>query len=923
MFRANAIKATALDMTILPAVRSLAVPAVAVAMVLLIAAAAGAQCEIPLFVKQGSTGANVMILADNSGSMNAAEVDARYNPNVTYSGNFRSTSEYSIRTTGNYSPRDFNSRYPTSPTARLVASDYGQSGTYTGNYLNFIFFTLTDAERATIPQVTRIQVLKSVLNDLIDRAPQLDFGLTVFNSSSGGRVIADCGATTASLHTQINSLTADAWTPLGESMETIVDYFSNARTGAPIQSACQTNFVLVVTDGLPTMDLDVSRYLQDADRDGNDPGSCASIGAPYSSSYDCSDHFDDVAYYLAHNDLRPDIDGDQVAYTYVVGFNENARLLQEAADNGLGLFYHATNASELFQSIDYALQDVLRRISSGSAVAVVSTERGTDDRLYRGKFMPLDWHGYLECYSLPYAEGDSPIWEAGSILSRRSPSDRRIFTALGDREYDFTASQAPSLRAAMMVATDAETENLINWGRGEPLSAYRSRKGWLLGDIIHSTPVVVGPPTGFAATESYQTFREANQNRQKIVYVGANDGMIHAFDAEYGTEEWAFVPEFALPTFEAMADSGYCHKYSCDQTVSVKDIKVDGVWRTILISGGREGGAEIYALDITDPRSPSVMWQSALPNGMSFHSEVEMVSVGGTPMAMVGSGLDNTTGEAWLYVFDLSTGRELGRVPRLSQDPSTRNKTTKPAFVDVNLDGEVDLVYVADLLGSVYRLETGGSDDPSRWRVTELYSGNQEITADPVAAFGPNGSIYLYFGTGAYLEDPDMTSVGQNSFICVFDLNDGTTVWKSDLANQTSTIHDMGRSRGWYVDLWNSEAERVTETSVVVAETVIFTSFAPSGAACQAGGNSWLYQMRYDDGGVPNVDGMEDPADRSVSVGEGVASYPVVDLTSGEVVVQSSDASITVMPIASTYLRMAVRSWQENYDQVVVPPPAQ
>ena len=121
---------------------------------------------------------------------------------------------------------------------------------------------------------------------------------------------------------------------------------------------------------------------------------------------DCSDHMDDVAWYLANEDLRPDLPDDQNVFTYVVGYHEDASLLEETAINGDGLYFEAKNAVELFTSIEYALQDILRRISAGSAVAVVSTERGTDDRLYRGKFMPSDWYGYLECYDLPYENGE-------------------------------------------------------------------------------------------------------------------------------------------------------------------------------------------------------------------------------------------------------------------------------------------------------------------------------------------------------------------------------------------------------------------------------------------------------------------------------------------------------------------------------------
>ena len=241
-------------------------------------------------------------------------------------------------------------------------------------------------------------------------------------------------------------------------------------------------------------------------------------------------------------------------------------------------------------------------------------------------------------------------------------------------------------------------------------------------------------------------------------------------------------------------------------------------------------------------------------------------------------------------------------------------------MVDFDLDGQSDVAYVSDMLGSVYRIAFQGNSNPGGWDVTELYEGSQEITADPVAAFGPNGSIYVYFGTGAYIEEPDMTSVGQNSFICVFDRHDGSTASMGTMANQSSRVGDIEGRTGWYVNLWNDEAERVTQKCVVVAETVIFTSFAPSDDACVAGGLSWLYQMKYEDGGIPDVDGMDDEGDRAISIGEGIASYPVVDLAEGTAVVQSSDASITVERIAGIIQPLRVRSWQENYDHVEAPP---
>ncbi len=867
-------------------------------------------CEIPLFVKQGLTGANVMVVADNSGSMNSATYHLDYDALTTYSGSFANNTTYFVNSEVDYLPDD-----ATGDSVILVASDNGQSGRYLGNYLNWIYYHATAAQRLDVPQETRIQVLKVVLDEIIDRSAQLDFGLTIFDYDNGGNIIAECGASHSSIQTQILNMTANTWTPLGETMETVLDYFSNGGPDAAIQAPCQFNFILMVTDGLPTKDYDVSAYLHDTDGDGNEPGTCESIGAPYSNSNDCSDYVDDVAYYMAHEDVRPNMDDDQFVYTYVVGFHENGQLLQDTAINGDGLFFHAENAVELVMSIEYAIQDILRRISAGSAVAVVSTERGVDDRLYRGKFMPIDWDGYMECFQLPYEDGDSPIWEAGELLQARDPDDRDIFTVLGSTEYNFITSRSGDLYAAMDLPNALEADSLISWVRGEDVPGLRDRQGWVLGDIIHSTPVVVGSPAGFTGDESYQEFMENHEIREKMIYVGANDGMMHAFNAENGHEEWAFIPEFALSDFVTMADSSYCHVFTCDQTVTVKDLMVDGHWKTILCSGGREGGASIFCMDITDPGDPKVLWQKELEDGHDYTSEVQLTSIGGTAVAIVGSGLDEDDAYAWIYSYDVSDGELLGK-KELSHSNADRNKTTTPAIVDLNMDGEADLVYAGDMLGSIYRFVTNGNPGADDWDKSELYSGCHEITAPPIAAFGPNGAVYLYFGTGSYMTDSDMLAVDQQRFIGIYDLHSGDTITSLDLADQTDSIDEICGDLGWYVDLWNKEGERVTEKAAVVAETVIFTSFAPTLEACAAGGESWIYQMSYRDGGLAPEQEGEGEEERSNSLGEGIASYPVVDLAQGTVVVQSSDASISVETIQSLYNRLVVRSWQENYDHV-------
>ncbi len=877
-------------------------------------------CEVPLFVKQNSGGANLMILADNSFSMNTVIYHFNYDKEVVWSGDFQTDAIYFVAKDGWYEPNDFLGVPVASPSIYLANSDNGEDGRYEGNYLNWLYYNATATELTFVPNVTRIQVLKMVLNQIISRSARLNMGICLFQkNNTGGNLVGPIGKSHTALQSIISGITANALTPTGESLETILDYFGD-KTQSPIESECQLNFILLVTDGLPTMDIGVSPYLWDADGDGNDPGDCASIGSSYDNSMECSDHMDDVAYYMAHEDVYSGMDGDQNIFTYVVGYHADAPLLKETADNGLGLYFEAKNAVELFTSIEYALQDILRRISAGSAVAVVSTERGTDDRLYRGKFMPIDWDGYLECYALPYQQDDPSLWEAGDILRVSNKSSRNLFTALGGNMYSFTPGNAGILRDEMGAVDDTEAANLINWGRGNFVNGYRYRQQWVLGDIIHSTPVVVGAPAQFAIDQSYEDFRAAHEYRTKMVYVGVNDGMIHGFDAETGDEKWAFVPEFALPKFAAMADSFYCHAYSCDQTVTVEDVQFSGVWKTVMVAGGGAGGSSIFALDITYPDNPQVLWQADLPNGKKDHSEVVVATVHGRPVALVGSGLDTVDMEAYLYAYDIATGNFLGSTLLSSDLKALRNRTSRPAAVDINLDGQTDLVYVADMLGNLYRIALNDDPRPSGWSVSTLYSGTQEIQADPVAAYGPNGAVYIYFGTGAYIEDPDMISLGQNSFICVYDLHDGSTASMGSLTDQTSSVDTIGSTQGWYVNLWNDDAERVTKQCVVVAETVIFSSFAPSDDPCVAGGISWLYQMRYDDGGIPDVDYMTNEEDRSVSLGEGIASYPVVDLSEGKAVVQSSNADINVEPIAAIIQPLRVRSWQESYDHVDLPP---
>jgi type IV pilus assembly protein PilY1 len=322
---------------------------------------------------------------------------------------------------------------------------------------------------------------------------------------------------------------------------------------------------------------------------------------------------------------------------------------------------------------------------------------------------------------------------------------------------------------------------------------------------------------------------------------------------------------------------------------------------------------------VTQPYNPLLLWQTTLPGGIPFSSEAEVATINNQTIALIGSGLDAVNGEAHLFVYDVLTGTYLGDL-LLSRSIKLRNKTTMPEVVDIELDGQSDLVYVGDLLGNIWRIGLNGSTNPSSWSLSQFFANDQPITAPPVAAYGQNGSVNVYFGTGAYLEEADMITAEQNSFYCLFDLHGGSKLERRDLADQTRGGGDIGSDPGWFVDLWHEPGERVTEQAVIVAQTVYFTAYAPTQTACVSGGTSWLYSMTYDTADAPESEDDDSPGVRDVVLGEGIASRPVVDIANSDVVIQASDASIHVEDIAAVFFSLVVRSWQEDYDFVTEPP---
>jgi type IV pilus assembly protein PilY1 len=858
-----------------------------------IAPASGQTCEYPLFIQQGSVDANVMFLFDSSGSMNEAITHDAYDPNRSYSGSFSRTRDYSVATDGLYSRRSFISGASTSPKAYLVDSDAGEDGIYNGNYLNWVFSHATSTQRDAIPRLTRVQLAKAAVNAVIDSADdRVRFGVFKFNGTNGygGTMVSPMGTDRATIATQVNAIHAEGYTPLAESLVDIAEEYQTTDDDAPIQYACQRNFVVIVTDGLPTRDDAVSIVSDDGD------------------GY----FLDDVAEWLKDNDLRDDMDGLQYANTYTIGMNIDAPILAETATRGDGSYFTANNAASLSTSLQRVLRDIVNRISAGSAVAVVSTEGDAEDYLYRGKFLPSDWSGYLEAFELPYETGEEPVWEAGALLRSRSPSSRTIFTSVSGTRRDFTTAQASNLRVAMGAANDTQAGEIIRWTRGEAVTGYRDRLGWVLGDIVDSSPVAIGPPASFHRFNNYASFRSANRDRERVVYVGANDGMVHCFLAATGEELWAYIPNDQLDDLKNLAAVDYCHEFTVNLTPRVVDAYVNGAWRTMLLGGEKQGGRAYFALDVTDPRDPEFMWENNHADVVASWSQVEVVRMESTGeyWGFVGSGL-NTAGEARLVAFNLEDGSL--EYSDLLSDNGDVNLTTPCTAVDLDFNDFTDVMYVSDLTGNLWRVDLTGNDPV---RTLLFNTGGQPIQAQPIISIDYNRDVYIYFGTGRYLEMDDMSNVDQQSYYCIIDRHDGATVDRNDLVDQSSTINEVEAAPGWFLNLSQDDGERVTEANAIVAGIVYFTTFAPNDEPCSAGGTSWLYAVQFKNGAA--YDGDDDSSNdtgdgRAIEIGDGITAKPVVDIVNGQVLVQGSDTRIAVRDTLGLIRQVIVRSWQQRY----------
>ena len=521
-------------------------------------------------------------------------------------------------------------------------------------------------------------------------------------------------------------------------------------------------------------------------------------------------------------------------------------------------------------------------------------QNGTQE--YFSYYDPSDWTGDLTAYSLVATSSGglsiatSANWDASCVLtgvpsgstcgstgqngaiSPESPSTRAILTWSGTSGIPFEWSDLTTSEQNALDSGQTTTwgQDLLQYLRGDrsneitpqATGLFRDRDS-VLGDIVDSSPAWVGPPakTVYSAYEtpvtwqdklyptavmpensgqSYQQYASAEASRLNVVYVGANDGLLHAFAAgnfnsngstfdsanNTGEEMLAYMPQTVVADIHNSTNVNldysnpqYGHNFYVDASPGVGDLYYNGAWHTWLVSGLGAGGAEIFALDVTHPSQFSESNASSLVVGDWTPATLTCANASscgsnlgntyGTPVIRLlhngdwgiifGNGLGSTSGDAGIYVMTVNPTSEAISTYYLSTGQAgTSDGIAYAAPVDMDGDHIVDYVYAGDSNGNVWRFNLT-SNDPTNWHASAApiftTPNGQPITSSVTPAFVTNPTtnqtqMMLYFGTGekTALTNSSATTyqTGTQSFYGVWDWN--LSAWNAHNLTQFTSL---------------------------------------------------------------------------------------------------------------------------------------
>ena len=756
------------------------------------------------------------------------------------------------------------------------------------------------------------------------------------------------------LEDQVDELLEDLYdyvsrggTPLNRGLNTIGRYFEKNDGKLGLKSGpepygtedeggtCQQSFTIIMTDGYYTDpgDVNIGGNLDENDDDGQPYKDWGGGEHPYADAVENS--LADIAFYYYANDLIPPLDDKvptsgrdgaphQHMTTFGVAFGVSGTLDPEEYDgsyhhkttgtaipwpavinqqtpqtiddlwhatvNGRGQFFSANDPQQLAAS----LTDIMKAIveitdRSSSSVALngdwLFGKLGPDTLLYQATFSNKDeeWTGNLKAYELDPVTGSvldgSVKWSAAQQLAGKAWDERVIATYNGGG----VAFAEPSLSAGQKAQLGPKPAEMIKYLRGLEIQDYRQRTS-KLGDIVNSKPVFI----------------------DEMLYIGGNDGMLHAFDADTGEERFAYVPNLVFSNLKELADPAYEHRFFVDLTPTVK--KAVGIFGganidILLVGGLRGGGKGYFAIDVSDAKNivsesglaARVKWEYpvATDDDMGFSYSAPVIVKSNSPshpwVVIVGNGYNSANGSAVLYILDAAYGTVIRKIDTraLPASDGTLNGLSSPIAIDLNYDQKTDFVYAGDLQGNLWKFDLRATS-PSSWSVAfgsasdpkPLFQargpggGTQPITTRPDVMYHPSAhGLMVCFGTGKFLGGSDAGDTDVQTIYGIWDYGD--TVY--DLASDSWSTDDNTEYLGSF------DRSSATLSNQPVSVGLLEQTFQDyEGTFNGSPTNFRVFSENYPDWiTMPDASGQED--DLSDSVANHAGYY--IDLTPGERVV--------------------------------------
>lgn len=491
-------------------------------------------------------------------------------------------------------------------------------------------------------------------------------------------------------------------------------------------------------------------------------------------------------------------------------------------------YFTGERPDKLISALRAVFADIAGKTGSAAPTELGSNDLSTGSESYQVTFNSTDWTGEVTANEVSFdSDGNftaTEVWKAADKLDLLNwNSGRKIVT------YDPVAGDGIAFRHTALSAvqlgyfgtTTDDRRDLVNYLRGERTyetgtgAKYRARKH-VLGDIVSADPRVVGaPPEDFddEMNPGFASFYAAKINRKKVLYVAANDGMLHAFDGTPdsggGEELFAYVPSAVLsgpstpatPSVDGIAhraSTAFSHRFLVDQAPTTRSVNFGSSgspeWRTLLVGGLGKGGRGFYALDVTSPGdwnseaavSDKVLWEFTDEDmGFSFAQPVitKMAAYGW--VVILTSGYNNITsttagnrGKGFLYILDAKTGALKRKVSTGVGSEATPSGLAKVnAFTPDSGDFTADAAYAGDLLGNLWRFDLTAADGSvlPPTKIAEFKDGAgvpQPITAEPRILVNPGTSDrWVFAGTGKLLDLSDRVNAQDQGF---YAFRDGT-----------------------------------------------------------------------------------------------------------------------------------------------------